>query len=162
MSGQKQSKGFTIIEVVLVLAIAALIFLMIFVALPALQRNQANGARKADVGVVVSALGTYRTNNSGRLPTTAMQLGTYLDGGLARLDSTPANVSYAATPSGSNETVITGTGSSTDIDKLYVRTGAKCTTSSSGVVQPAGARQAAVLTVVEVNASALAVVCQNA
>ena len=31
-------KGFTIIEVVLVLAIAGLIFLMVFVALPALQR----------------------------------------------------------------------------------------------------------------------------
>lgn len=32
-------KGFTIIEVVLVLAIAGLIFLMVFLALPALQRS---------------------------------------------------------------------------------------------------------------------------
>jgi prepilin-type N-terminal cleavage/methylation domain-containing protein len=36
----ENKKGFTIIEVVLVLAIAALIFLMVFSALPALQRNQ--------------------------------------------------------------------------------------------------------------------------
>ncbi|OYX35483.1 hypothetical protein B7Z00_05080, partial [Candidatus Saccharibacteria bacterium 32-50-10] len=37
MSKQElKQKGFTIIEVVLVLAIAALIFLMVFIALPAL------------------------------------------------------------------------------------------------------------------------------
>ncbi len=43
---QLKEKGFTIIEVVLVLAIAALIFLMVFIALPALQRNQRDTARK--------------------------------------------------------------------------------------------------------------------
>ncbi|MCL2869540.1 prepilin-type N-terminal cleavage/methylation domain-containing protein, partial [Candidatus Saccharibacteria bacterium] len=36
----KTRQGFTIIEVVLVLAIAGLIFLMVFIALPALQRSQ--------------------------------------------------------------------------------------------------------------------------
>ena len=36
----ENKKGFTIIEVVLVLAIAGLIFLMVFLALPALQRSQ--------------------------------------------------------------------------------------------------------------------------
>ena len=40
MITQHNKKGFTIIEVVLVLAIAGLIFLMVFVALPALQRGQ--------------------------------------------------------------------------------------------------------------------------
>ena len=41
-----QAGGFTIIEVVLVLAIAGLIFLMVFVALPALQRSQRDTQRK--------------------------------------------------------------------------------------------------------------------
>ena len=41
-----QAEGFTIIEVVLVLAIAGLIFLMVFVALPALQRSQRDTQRK--------------------------------------------------------------------------------------------------------------------
>jgi prepilin-type N-terminal cleavage/methylation domain-containing protein len=35
-----KAHGFTIIEVVLVLAIAGLIFLIVFLALPALQRSQ--------------------------------------------------------------------------------------------------------------------------
>lgn len=39
-------KGFTIIEVVLVLAVAGLIFLMVFIALPALQRSQRDSQRK--------------------------------------------------------------------------------------------------------------------
>lgn len=55
----KSQSGFTIIEVVLVLAIAALIFLMIFVALPALQASQRDTARKSDAGIVSSAVTKY-------------------------------------------------------------------------------------------------------
>ena len=40
LDDKSNTKGLTIIEVVLVLAIAGLIFLMVFIALPALQRNQ--------------------------------------------------------------------------------------------------------------------------
>lgn len=64
-------KGFTIIEVVLVLAIAGLIFLMVFIALPALQRNQRDTARKTDVGTVASAYTTYTNNNRGAVPADA-------------------------------------------------------------------------------------------
>ena len=53
---QLKERGFTIIEVVLVLAIAALIFLMIFIALPALQRSQRDTARKNDVSIVSAAV----------------------------------------------------------------------------------------------------------
>ena len=59
-------KGFTIIEVVLVLAIAGLIFLMVFLALPALQRSQRDTQRKQDVAMVVTALHNWKANNQGR------------------------------------------------------------------------------------------------
>lgn len=59
-------KGFTIIEVVLVLAIAGLIFLMVFLALPALQRSQRDAQRKQDVAMVVTALHNWKANNKGR------------------------------------------------------------------------------------------------
>jgi prepilin-type N-terminal cleavage/methylation domain-containing protein len=71
MSLQRKEKGFTIIEVVLVLAIAGLIFLMVFIALPALQRNQRDTARKSDVASVVSGVVAYTGNNRGIFPTTA-------------------------------------------------------------------------------------------
>ena len=45
----KTKKGFTIIEVVLVLAIAGLIFLMVFVALPQLQSSQRDTQRRQDM-----------------------------------------------------------------------------------------------------------------
>lgn len=60
--------GFTIIEVVLVLAIAGLIFLMVFIALPALQRSQRDTQRRSDIGRVASQIQQYQTNNNGRLP----------------------------------------------------------------------------------------------
>ncbi len=67
-------KGFTIIEVVLVLAIAGLIFLMIFIAWPALQRGQRDTQRRSDIGRLVSQLSSYATNNNGKVPKTAAQI----------------------------------------------------------------------------------------
>ena len=64
----KGEKGFTIIEVVLVLAIAGLIFLMVFIALPALQRNQRDAQRKNDLSRVQSAINSYQANNRGNVP----------------------------------------------------------------------------------------------
>ncbi len=62
-SNIKSKSGFTIIEVVLVLAIAGLIFLMVFVALPALQRSQRDTARRNDMSRVDTSLIQYQTNN---------------------------------------------------------------------------------------------------
>ena len=63
---RKNQQGFTIIEVVLVLAIAGLIFLMVFVALPAFQRAQRNLQRKEDIDRFLSAIIDYQGNNRGR------------------------------------------------------------------------------------------------
>lgn len=60
-------KGFTIIEVVLVLAIAGLIFLMVFVALPNLQRTQRDTQRRNDLDRLSTSLTQYITNNN-KLP----------------------------------------------------------------------------------------------
>ena len=59
----RKNKGFTIIEVVLVLAIAGLIFLMIFVALPTLRRAQRNTQRKNDLTRFMSAVSKWQVNN---------------------------------------------------------------------------------------------------
>jgi len=64
----KTKKGFTIIEVVLVLAIAGLIFLMVFVALPALQRSQRDTQRRDDMARFLSQINQYQANNNGRVP----------------------------------------------------------------------------------------------
>ena len=68
--GDYQKKnGFTIIEVALVLAIAGLIFLMVFVALPQLQRQQRDSRRRDDILSFLETVKKYQTNNRGALPT---------------------------------------------------------------------------------------------
>ena len=66
----KHKQGFTIIEIVLVLAIAGLIFLMVFIALPALQRSQRNQQYKRNVSMGVAMLQRYKANNRNQLPPT--------------------------------------------------------------------------------------------
>ena len=65
---KKQKTGFTIIEVVLVLAIAGLIFLMVFVALPALQRSQRDTQRRQDYADLLASMTSYLANNNNSLP----------------------------------------------------------------------------------------------
>lgn len=74
---QNKEKGFTIIEVVLVLAIAGLIFLMVFIALPALQRGQRDGQRKSDLARAQTKVQDFQTNNRNKLPTDAQWNGAF-------------------------------------------------------------------------------------
>lgn len=63
-----KEEGFTIIEVVLVLAIAGLIFLVVFLALPQLQRSRRDTQRRNDAGRVLAALESYASNHNGAYP----------------------------------------------------------------------------------------------
>jgi prepilin-type N-terminal cleavage/methylation domain-containing protein len=68
---KSQNKGFTIIEVVLVLAIAGLIFLIVFLALPQLQRSRRDTQRRNDVGRILAELENFASNNNGDYPANA-------------------------------------------------------------------------------------------
>ena len=101
MSKQElKQKGFTIIEVVLVLAIAALIFLMVFIALPALQSSQRDTARKNDVSIVASAVNSWSGNNRGKpLDSNALDgIKTYAD----KLSDNTTDVTMGASPTANN------------------------------------------------------------
>lgn len=64
----KREKGFTIIEVVIVLAIAGLIFGVVFLAVPGFQRNQRDTQRHNDVGRFIAEAKNSSTNNHQKLP----------------------------------------------------------------------------------------------
>lgn len=68
---KQSNRGFTIIEVLIVLAIAGLIMLIVFLAVPALQRNQRNTSRKQDATRVGGAVTNFIANNNGTAPRTA-------------------------------------------------------------------------------------------
>jgi prepilin-type N-terminal cleavage/methylation domain-containing protein len=66
---KKRTEGFTIIEVLIVLAIAGLILLIVFLAVPALQRNSRNTQRKNDAAAILGGANEFTNNNNGTLPT---------------------------------------------------------------------------------------------
>jgi prepilin-type N-terminal cleavage/methylation domain-containing protein len=65
---RKSNKGFTIIEVLIVLVIASSVLLIVFLAVPQLQRNSRNTQRRSAVASIAGAVNEFNTNNSGALP----------------------------------------------------------------------------------------------
>lgn len=64
----RNQSGFTIIEVMIVLAVAALIILIVLLAVPALQRSSRNTTIKNDASSVASGVTNWETNNNGLMP----------------------------------------------------------------------------------------------
>ena len=64
----KNKQGFTIIEAVLVIAIAGLLFLAIAIAIPALIRSQRDTDRRRDVNSLITKVQEYQSNNRKALP----------------------------------------------------------------------------------------------
>ena len=64
----RKNEGFTIIEVLIVLAIAGLILMIVFLAVPALQRNARNTTIKNDASALAGGFSEYVSNNDGTAP----------------------------------------------------------------------------------------------
>lgn len=63
----RKESGFTIVEVMIVLGIAGLIILIVFLAVPALQRNARNTERTNDASLVAAAVGECLSNRNGQV-----------------------------------------------------------------------------------------------
>jgi prepilin-type N-terminal cleavage/methylation domain-containing protein len=70
LSTKKYNKGFTIIEVLIVLAIAGLIMVIVFLAVPALQRNSRNTQYRSEANQLLAAATEWSNNNGGKAPNT--------------------------------------------------------------------------------------------
>ena len=125
---KNNKKGFTIIEVVLVLAIAGLIFLMVFLALPALQRSQRDTQRKNDASRLRAAVTDYTSNNRGKLP---------WDGATPKSDfiskyiTTNNTTTFNDPSTNSQYSLVTATGATdapTALGQMKVSNNAKCGT----------------------------------
>ena len=144
----RKESGFTIIEVLIVLAIAGLIMLIVFLAVPALQRNSRNTQRKNDVSRVSTAANEFVSNNNGTMPAdgdlpairdSAGKLGQYDPGDITRATGTQAALSNA-------------------LSTVRIVTGAKC--GASGATTAGQTRQMAVQYMVETSGNPQAV-CQD-
>ncbi len=133
-NGQSRPAGFTIIEVLIVLAIAGLILLVVFLAVPALQRNARNTTRREDTGNLLSAVTEYVANNGGTLPAVQATLGSGSTAtlGAAGTNTVPISLGYYDAANISTIAYVAGQTTTTDTAKIIK--GAVCsgTTYASG------------------------------
>ncbi len=73
---RNNTEGFTIVETLIVLAIAATIIVVVLLAVPALQRSSRNTQYKTAANDIASSISEYESNNNGTLPTASVFTGT--------------------------------------------------------------------------------------
>jgi prepilin-type N-terminal cleavage/methylation domain-containing protein len=116
---KKNQKGFTIIEVMIVLAIAGLIILVVLLAVPALQRNGRNTAIKNDAATIGGGIAEFRSNNDGTGPSAVGGTGTIAISGPAPTVATNSKVQ--------GSTVVNSAGSTTPLlGTISVTIGKNC------------------------------------
>jgi prepilin-type N-terminal cleavage/methylation domain-containing protein len=126
-------QGFTIIEVMIVLAIAGLIMLIVFLAVPALQRNSRNTQRSNDASRVIAAINECVNNNNGLLANCGDFNNTNSVGG------------YITITQNQQLTTYTGLGTDGGLNSFGVRNNRKCDASGTGHASGGGARSLVVL-----------------
>lgn len=95
---KRKESGFTIIEVLIVLAIAGLILLVVFLAVPALNRSSRNTTIKNDASALAGGISEYASNNDGQLPGSPfVQSGATVTIGLSGTNQTTAKVNGSTT-----------------------------------------------------------------
>lgn len=146
---KKNNKGFTIIEVMIVLAIAGLIILVVLLAIPALQRNGRNTALKSDASALAAGVGEFASNNDGALPTVA---GSSNASGTVTLNNASGSPTTAKVQGSTTVTfkAASATAQTPAAGEVIVMFGAKCGTSSGTSSTPViSARATAIIYAVE-------------
>lgn len=137
----KKERGFTIVEVLIVLAIIGLILLVVFLAVPALQRNARNMRRSTDVGNILSGISEFVGNNNGQLPATGAISGSggELTIGGSGTNQIPVKLGYYSasdvTITDNSTANLSNPGNNTDAtqrDKVRIVRGAACSTTTIG------------------------------
>lgn len=122
----QRADGFTIIEILIVLAIAGLILLLVFLAVPALQRSSRNTVRKNDVQSVLGGISSFSAVNKGSLP----RLVETLDDGLVHYSMPSGREAtmevQAASVTTKNERVPTSRTPVPELGELEVHIGYNC------------------------------------
>lgn len=122
---KSKSEGFTIIEVMIVLAIAGMIILIVLLAVPALQRNGRNTAMKNDASALAAAVSEFKSNNDGRIPTTVTPNGSTVSFTGTFVGATSADGKVQGS------TTVLSAGNPTQAGQLVVRLQNKCQSPTS-------------------------------
>lgn len=143
----RKEKGFTIIEVLIVLAIAGLILLVVFLAVPALQRNARNTQRNEDIASILGGISEFVNNNNGNIPAAISVSGSTLTIGGSGTNTVPVSLGFYG-----EGDITLGTGdqnNQANPDTILLLTGAKCDTANIGESVVGSSRSIAALFTLE-------------
>jgi prepilin-type N-terminal cleavage/methylation domain-containing protein len=137
--------GFTLIEVLIVLAIATLVLLIVFLTVPPMQRNERNTSRKRTVGFILSQLGQYAVDNNLNLPDQPAQMCQFIDDYIKPIN--PGQGACSPVYNGSKQCVLVTGGNYTlcyherygsshaymgPLDEISIQLGHDCNSSTTG------------------------------
>lgn len=131
---KKKTDGFTIIEVLIVLAIAGLILLIVFLAVPALQRNSRNTQYRSEASLILGAAQEFTNNNNGDAPAAGSSTTSTTDAAKILTLANPKNVkvlTVLASGTATPQSPLLGT-NPTD----FLISGVKCGTQGGASVTP--------------------------
>lgn len=115
----KKEKGFTLIEIVLVLAIAGLLLVIVFLAVSGAQKSRRDSQRKTDAGRILALSEQYASNNNGAYPSSAANVTT--------LKNTYMNTGTWNDPTtGTAYTLTYGIGTTSAAGEVRIASGAHC------------------------------------
>ncbi len=171
---KNRNKGFTIIEVLIVLAIAGLILLIVFLAVPALQRNSRNTQRKNDVAALLGAAAEFSNNNNGRMAnsctgnavvsvtnTTTGSVAAEAKVGYYNVGCAQGDASAVGRAGIRATYANTGPYTTANQDFVTLVPAARCSTTTVGQTTAGSARQWAAVYTIENTAGTFAPVCQE-
>lgn len=103
---RKKHRGFTLVELVITLAILGILMLMLMPQYQTVTQAARLRTFEYNCRAVASAIAVYQAGHDGDLPAAATDLAPYLNGGWAKLDGNPAGATYRWTSGGLRATYV--------------------------------------------------------
>ncbi len=133
------SAGFTIIEVLIVLAIAGLILLIVFLAVPALQRSNRNHNRRNEISRLATSASNFSSNNVGVVPSSSADVTTIItDAGTLNQYTGLAAASPLGTAANGKMSLVSGVQGVISVSGVQLVTAAHCDITAGNIGKTLG------------------------